>query len=635
MKTAVWISAISFAFLAQSFAGLSAPDAGARVQSREFAAEASDFLTREIAAHISAVEQLDPPQPVVLGVPTAGDFTWGSFMRAVAMVSALSGETNIAGRHIPSFLGRLGLIEARLGGKTFSQLGAAITLRQFGIDLSTNSVWQSLSPAEQNEWRELLNPERFYDVKTHRVINLPENYMGVAARVATYDYQMGVVADRAFASNVLHRAAGQFLEGALYADDYLPTGRYDRYSQEYARFIFDAAVNQQSDEVRAAVGPSLRAVIPTWWALVGPDGYGYPWGRTIGAMSYMDTMEMVGFLAQNPVFRPAPLEDLAAVYYAAWNSLQRDYDTNRHLLNMFGFGRGNYRYMTPARQWQQTTAFLAKAADSLKQLTDALQAEGVVSFPAEPDLPRVARFDQFRGGDRPAGAWLVRQGSLRFTVPITTGVRPGIADYLPAPHGLPGFAAPVEQLVPALVPYIELTDGRVIAATDCADEIHPADDGQSVRVIWNRWSLVSTAEGKAPAELGYGEIQQYVDPGLKSEVVWRIDGNAVVRHETLTVTRPMTIRRFTVVIPSTGESMTTPAQGSERVHRFTGPEGTLEVAISTVGLRLVETVQATGDSQRGKGARGHIPLLVTLDARNIPLRPGAPVSWNLRLEPRE
>src|SRR6202000_540564 len=213
------------------------------VSAEKFAADVTQFLQTEITAHVTAVTNLDPPQKIVLGVPTAGDFTWGSFMRAVNEVSALTGQTNIAGRDVPQFLGKLGLIESRLGGKTFSQLGAVLALQRFGLDLKTNALWQSLSPSEQNEWRALLNPERFYDLKTHHVINLPENYMGVASRIAVYDFQMGLMPDRAFADDILTRASGQFLKGALYADDNVPPGRYDPYSQEYARFIYDAARN--------------------------------------------------------------------------------------------------------------------------------------------------------------------------------------------------------------------------------------------------------------------------------------------------------------------------------------------------------------------------------------------------------
>jgi len=41
--------------------------------------------------------------------------------------------------------------------------------------------------------------------------------------------------------DLLNRSAQQFTDGALFADDALPTGRYDRYSNEYARAIYDAA----------------------------------------------------------------------------------------------------------------------------------------------------------------------------------------------------------------------------------------------------------------------------------------------------------------------------------------------------------------------------------------------------------
>ena len=321
------------ALVALARAAGAAPSA-ATVPTEQLASEVTSFLDREIAAHVAAVESFDPPPRTVFGVPTAGDFTWGSFMRAVTEYSALTGKTTLGGRSVPELLGRLGLIESRLGGKTWSQLGGALALRRFGTDLAHNAVWQGLSAAEQDEWRALLNPERFYDPKTHHVVNLPENYMGVASRIAAYDYEMGLSKDRSFADEVLTRAAGQFLQGALYADDNLPTGRFDRYSQEYARFIDDASHLLGREDVQAAVAPSLKAVIPTWWALVGPDGYGYPWGRTIGDMSYLDSMEIVGYLADHPGLRPAPLEDLASVYYQAWHALLRDYQADRHLLNI-------------------------------------------------------------------------------------------------------------------------------------------------------------------------------------------------------------------------------------------------------------------------------------------------------------
>src|SRR4029077_19781530 len=136
-------------------------------------------------------------------------------------------------------------------------------------------------------------------------------------------------------------------------------------------------------------------------------------------------------------------------------------------------------------------------------LVPALEREKLASYPPRPALPSVARFEFFRAeGGRVAGGWLVRQGPLRFALPLTTGTRPGVADYLPAPHGLPGFAAPVEQDVAALVPHLDLADGRTIVATDGADEVQPSADGRELRAVWRRWAQVGTKSG------------QLVDPGL-------------------------------------------------------------------------------------------------------------------------
>src|SRR4029079_17082432 len=127
----------------------------------------------------------------------------------------------------------------------------------------------------------------------------------------------------------------------------------------------------------------------------------------------------------------------------------------------------------------------------------ALEKEGITTIPVVPNLQPVARFEWFRRSpERSAGVWLVRDGVLRFALPITTGPKPGMSDYLPAPHGLAGFAAPVEQIYPAMTPYVELADGRTVVATDGADQIEPASDGLSLRVRWTKWAVVGTPSGK-------------------------------------------------------------------------------------------------------------------------------------------
>jgi hypothetical protein len=600
----------------QAGAGGNLPDT---IAVEQISREVTEFLGREISAHAADVRSLDPPQERVVGVLTTGDFSWGTFMRAVASYSALSGERTLAGKDVPQFLGRMGLIEAKNGGKTFAQLYAALSLRSFGTDLKTNPLWQSLTPEQQTTWRSLLDPTRFYDPKTRHVINLPENYFGVAARVVTMDYQLGIITDKSFVDDVLNRAAAQFTSGALYSDDDIPAGRYDRYSNEYARYVYEAAENVGRKDVMQALEPTLKTQMRTWWDLLSPDGYGYPWGRSLGVISFIDTMEIVGFLGKHPQFSPAPLEQLASAYYAGWRSLMKDYQRDRHLLNVLGFGRGNYSYITAEREWQQTTAFFGKVAGAHKSFLEAMQAEHINSFPAHLQLPEVARFEYFRKGSRPAGVWLVRQKNIRFVLPITTGTKPGVSDYLPAPYDLTGFAPPVEKPIPTLTPYLELADGRIVVAGDGADEIYPGEDGHSLRAVWHRWALLGTKAGQSE------------DPGISAEVLWSFAGNEFKRSEKISASAPIAIQRLWLAVPSTGSTDIATFDGSHRTDVLQSDQGELAVFVNQSSFPLTISTHATGNSPEGKGSKGPIPLILNFEAHDLQLGPTLTLNWSLTL----
>jgi len=237
-----------------------------------FNTEVQDFLEQELAAHLGAINSLSPPPARVLSVPTTGEFSWGTFMRSLAAYADISGKKELAGRDLAKWVGQIGLIEAHAGSKAFSQLYAALALRHFGRDLKTNPLWLSLSAEEQKAWRSLLNPERFYDPKTNRVIDLPDNYLGVAARIASISFDVGISTDRAFLDRLLDRAAEQFIAGKIYADDSPPTGRYDRYSNEYARYIWEAAEMAGRKDILDKVRPSLVTQMRLWWDLVSENG---------------------------------------------------------------------------------------------------------------------------------------------------------------------------------------------------------------------------------------------------------------------------------------------------------------------------------------------------------------------------
>src|SRR5580698_5601016 len=553
-----------------------------QIRTADLNKEIRDFLAREVTAHVADIKTLDPPPDRVVGALTTGEFSWGTFMRALAAYAAFAQTRTVAGRDVVPMIAGMAPIELRQGGKAWAQLYAALALRSFGTDLNHNALWQSLSAAERTEWRVLLDPGRFYDVKTRKLINLPENYLGVAARIAAMDFQLGVITDRKYADDLLDRAARQFTRGALFADDAVPTGRYDRYSNEYARAICDAAAALGRADIMKAIAPSLQAQMRLWWDLLSPDGYGYSWGRSLGAISYMDTLE----------------------------------------LTVFAFGQGDYSYITKEREWQQTTTFFAKVINAHEECMNVLVKEGVVAFDAQPTLANVARFVYFR--DEPGrkfGVWVVRQGDLHFTLPFVTGPRAATSDYEPAPHGLPGFAVPVEKIYPCFVPFLELEDGRTIAAADGADEIHPSADGLSLTALWNRWVVPGAKAGET------------VEPGLRTEVTWSLaDGKNLFRTEVITASKAVTIRRLWMAVPTKADHNETYLTDGARTDQLTAAHVTLDARVLSSDWPLRISAFAAGDDPLGRGDRGPIPLhLVFETTHELTLQPNSTKEWKIEL----
>lgn len=578
--------------------------------------EIKEFTAKEIAAHFADIKTLNPPPDRVFNALTVGEFSWGSFARALAAQADIGGSQTIAGKDTARAIAEIGLIEARKGGKAFSQLYSTLALRHYGTDLSKNAVWQSLSESEKKEWAELLDPARFYDAKKRQVINLPENYLGVAARVAAMSWQMGVLKDRALLDSVVERAAEQFLKNAIYSDDSPPTGRYDRYSNEYARFCWDAAEIAGRKDVLEKLKPTLKKQMELWWDIVSPAGYGYNWGRSQGLVSYLDTLEIAAFLGAHPEFRPTTLENLATIFNLAWRWIRKDYSDKTHMFTVFAFGRGNYSYINPEREWQQAGTSFGKIILANDTFMKSLGKENITQFPTELNLPNVARFEFFeKKTDRQFGVWLVRNGKFQFALPITTGTKPAIADYLPAPFGLPGFSAPVEEVYPAFVPYLELSDGKTYATSEGANLIETATDAKSLKVTWRKWAQIGSKSGET------------FENGLTSVVEFKWENNKLIRRETLTADKDVTIKNWKFTVPTTADKV----KNENGTYILNGREGVLAVNFKT-DWKTTSEIFATGDSRLGKGVLGAIPIHLIFEAKDLQMKKGQKLSWEISLE---
>jgi hypothetical protein len=122
-----------------------------------------------------------------------------------------------------------------------------------------------------------------------------------------------------------------------------------------------------------------------------------------------------------------------------------------------------------------------------------------------------------------------------------------------------------------------------------------------------------------------------VNPGLTAEVRWSIEGNSLLRAETISASAPIKVRRIWVIIPTSGDHDSTRFDAGIRTDQFDSSEGSLEATVTAADWPFHAAIFTPGNSALGKGNRGPIPLYLELDANDVTLQPGKPMKWTLRL----
>src|SRR5256885_2172709 len=85
------------------------PAAPKTIKTADLRAEVTDFLSKELAAHFAEIKTLDPPPERVVGAPTTGEFSWGTFMYALARFANTTEQRELTGRDLAKWVGQIGL----------------------------------------------------------------------------------------------------------------------------------------------------------------------------------------------------------------------------------------------------------------------------------------------------------------------------------------------------------------------------------------------------------------------------------------------------------------------------------------------------------------------------------------------
>jgi hypothetical protein len=342
----------------------------------------------------------------------------------------------------------------------------------------------AVSPETLAKLKTKLDWRRFVRERDLTLIDLPNNYYGVAFGVAQLRHALGWEND-ASAQALLAKTLAHYrtYSSTGFADETEGDGRYDRYSVlligEIAhRFI--EAKREPPPEVREWLRKSAQLML----LRIGPDGDGFEYGRSIGAYGDTALVEVLTAAAVLGVLTPAETD---AAYALCSKATQRymDFwvDDSTGSVNLWDHGRrtdayrGKHRILgenlSLARQFFYTNDLWnglgyrnALPKTDLRAWRDGLPRATLTRFNAgEPQRALVTVID----GDRLFGLPFINGGagqhmhSPYFPIPFSPNLVSGVAD------------SPIPQLTPRFV----LKDGSVLQPQAYYTDIHAANEGDA------------------------------------------------------------------------------------------------------------------------------------------------------------
>jgi hypothetical protein len=374
---------------------------------------------------------------------------------------------------------------------------AIVMLKQAGL------LDQAISPATLEKLKARLDWRRFVRERDMTLIDLPNNYYGVAFSVARLRYRLGwedASASEALLARTLdhyRQYSGQY----GFADETDGDGRFDRYSVlligEISHRLIEAGM-PASPEVRAWLRRSVDLMLPR----LNPRGEGFEYGRSIGTYGETAFLEVLTAAAKLDVLTPEE-KTMAYAFSARVAARYMDFwfDPATGSVDMWGHGRrtdayrGKHRILgenlSLGRQYIYTNAiwnelgFKDKAPDpGFRVWLDRLPKRTVTWFAR-------GRHDRLvvtlRDGGHVIGLPIINGGegqhmnSPYYPIPFSPGMLQGVAD----------------EAFPQLLPRLTLADGARLAPLAYAKTVKVEGRGARTTVTYAQDQL-DRLGGKAP-----------------------------------------------------------------------------------------------------------------------------------------
>lgn len=379
---------------------------------------------------------------------------------------------------------------------------------------------EAVAPATLVRLRERLDWRTFVRTDDLTLIDLPNNYYGVAFSIARLRYLLGWE-DASGSEALLTRTLDHYrrYSGAYgFADETDGQGRFDRYSVlligEIAQRFIETDVEPPA-EVRQWLRGSVDLLLPR----LNLRGEGFEYGRSIGVYGETAFLEVLSAAAALGVLT----DEEKAMAYAFSSRVAARYadfwlDPGTGSVNLWDHGRktdayrGKHRILgenlSLAHQLTYTSALWNRLG-----FKDAAPAPG---FEAWLDtLPRTTttwfsrdEYDRllvtYRDGDRVIGLPVINGGPTQhmntpyFPVPFSPGVLEGSAD----------------QTYPHLIPRLTLANGDVLMPLAFFTDASVVEEGDQVIITWRQTSAdrMGTAAPIADERAAF-ETRYVLSPG--------------------------------------------------------------------------------------------------------------------------
>ncbi len=378
---------------------------------------------------------------------------------------------------------------------------ALYKLRQAGL------LDRAVSPATLAALRAKLDWRRFVRQDDLTLIDLPNNYYGVAFSAARLRFLLGWE-DESASKALLARTLAHYRRYSGdygFADETDGEGRFDRYSVlligEIAQRFLETGLEPPAD-VRAWLRKSVDLLIPR----MNLEGYGFEYGRSIGPYGDTAALEVLSAAARLKLLTPVE-ERMAYAFSSRVAARFMDfwYAPAMGSVNMWRDGRATDAYRGEHR-------VLGENLSLFRQLiyTDAIwNGIGYRGKVVDPGfaawlkrLPPVTT-TWFARGVQDRALVTIRDGTRVIGLPFVNGAA-GYhrrAAYYPAPFSVGMLAAAPDQTWPALVPRIALADGTPLMPLAYFKGLGVTRRGGTTRVTVHQDALDDVSGDKPRADL--------------------------------------------------------------------------------------------------------------------------------------